>query len=156
MKNFSWGHGIIIALGSFMTFILGIIFFGAKILFPDGNDTSDLVSDNYYENELAYQKVINAKKNADLLPQKPQYVQSQEGIKITFSQEILNANSKVDFYLYRSNDKTQDRFGTATINQDGSFFIPKNLLLQPGNYILKVNWKKDNKEYQIDYDVVWK
>ena len=81
-----------------MIFILGIIFFGARILFPDGNDNSDLVSDNYYENELAYQKVIDAKKNADNLPQKPQYAQLTEGIKITFPQEILNANSKVDFY----------------------------------------------------------
>lgn len=62
MKKFTWGHGIAIALGSFMLFILGIIFFGAQMLFPDGNDNSDLVSDNYYENELAYQEVIDAKK----------------------------------------------------------------------------------------------
>lgn len=155
MKKFTWGHGIALALGSFMIFILGIIFFGARILFPDGNDNSDLVSDNYYENELAYQKVIDAKKNADNLPQKPQYAQLAEGIKITFPQEILNANSKVDFYLYRANDKAQDRSGTATLDQNGNFFISKNLL-NPGNYILKVNWNKDNKDYQVDYDVVWK
>lgn len=89
------------------------------------------------------------------MAQKPIFAQSQEGIRITFPQEILNANSQVNYYLYRSNDKSKDKFGKATLNQERSFLIP-NSFLHVGNYILKVNWTKDNKEYQVDYDVIWK
>ena len=57
MKKFTWGHGIALALACFIGFILYLIF-----IFPIGKQTSDLVSDNYYQDELEYQKVIDAKK----------------------------------------------------------------------------------------------
>jgi hypothetical protein len=57
MKKFTWGHGIALALGCFIGFIFYISFF----IFPNGNN-SELVSDNYYQDELEYQKVIDAKK----------------------------------------------------------------------------------------------
>lgn len=150
MKKFSWGHGIALALALFIGFILYLIF-----IFPIGKQNSELVTESYYEDELEYQKVIDAKKNAESLPAKPQYAQLPEGIKITFPSEIVNANSSVDYYLYRTNDKTQDLKGSITLDQNNSFTLPKKVLIN-GNYTLKVKWKKDNKEYQVDYDLEWK
>ncbi len=57
MKNFSWGHGVVIALAAFIIFILSMLF-----LFPNGQKNSEMVTDNYYEEELQYQDVIDAKK----------------------------------------------------------------------------------------------
>lgn len=57
MKNFSWGHGVVIALFAFIVFILSMLF-----LFPNGQKNSEMVTDNYYEEELQYQDVIDAKK----------------------------------------------------------------------------------------------
>lgn len=153
--KFTWAHGVIVALGCFIIFILGIIFFGSRMLFPNGDSNSELVTENYYEDELVYQKVIDAKKNADQLPQKLQYAQLPEGIKITFPSDITNDNAKINYYLYRTNDKTQDRFGSVKLDENSSFIIPKNFLII-GSYTLKINWTKDKKEYQIDYDVEWK
>ena len=155
MKKFTWGHGVIVALGSFMILILGIIFFGAKILFPNGNESSDLVSENYYEDELSYQKVIDAKNNADNLLQKPQFAQLPEGIKITFPKDAVNETSKVKYHLYRTNDETKDKYGSVELSADKSFIIPKSFL-EAGNYTLKVKWTLNKKDYQVDYDVVWK
>ncbi len=42
-----------------------------------------------------------------------------------------------------------------TLDVNNSFLIPKKVLV-PGGYILKLMWTKDNKDYQIDYDLVWK
>jgi hypothetical protein len=55
--KFTWGHGIVVALGLFISFILYLIF-----IFPIGKQNSELVTENYYEDELSYQKVIDAKK----------------------------------------------------------------------------------------------
>ena len=155
MKKITWGHGVFIALGTFVCFILGMIFIYPSILFPNGDKNSDLVSDSYYEDELAYQKVIDAKKNADNLIQKPQYAQLPEGINIIFPKEAINETSKVDYYLYRTNDETKDKYGSVELSADKSFIIPKSFL-EAGNYTLKVKWTLNKKDYQVDYDVVWK
>ena len=68
MKKFTWGHGVVIALLVFMAFILSMLF-----LFPNGQKNSEMVTDNYYEEELKYQDVIDAKKRADNLEEKPVY-----------------------------------------------------------------------------------
>ena len=104
MKKFTWGHGIALALLSFIGFILYLIF-----IFPIGKQDSELVSENYYEDELDYQKVIDAKKNAETLSQKPFFAQLPYGIRIAFPEEIIDANTQVHFELYSTNDKTKDK-----------------------------------------------
>lgn len=155
MKKFTWGHGVALALGIFICFILITIFFGAKILFPNGADNSELVTESYYEDELAYQKVIDAKNNADNLKVKPFFAQLPYGIRIVFPKEIIDANSRIEYYLYRTNDKTQDKSQKINLDNNNSFLIPKTELI-PGSYTLKVSWKKSDKDYQVDYDIIWK
>jgi len=104
MKKFTWGHGIALALACFIGFILYLIF-----VFPIGKQTSDLVSDNYYQDELEYQKVIDAKKNADQLSQKPFFAQLPYGIRIAFPKETIDAGQQVHFELYSTNDKEKDK-----------------------------------------------
>ncbi|WP_435522434.1 hypothetical protein [Chryseobacterium indoltheticum] len=56
-----------------------------------------MVTDKYYEEELLYQSVIDAKKRADQLPEKPIYNQSTQGIKLTLPKDVNNSNSMVSF-----------------------------------------------------------
>ncbi|MBO4233734.1 nitrogen fixation protein FixH [Riemerella anatipestifer] len=152
MKNFkfTWAHGVVAALGSFILFILYLIF-----VFSHGQQNSELVSDNYYEDELAYQSVIDAKKNASTIENAPKYQQTPHGISIVFPSENNNQNTKIKFVLYRIDDQKLDVKKDMTLDANNSFLIPKKVLV-PGGYILKLMWKKDNKDYQIDYDLVWK
>lgn len=150
MKKFTWGHGVVLALGLFITFILYLIF-----IFPIGKQNSELVTESYYEDELEYQKVIDAKKGADQLPKKPLFAQLPYGIRIAFPKEILDAQSEIKYFLYRTNDKTQDKTNKVTLDNNNSFLIPKTELI-PGSYTLKIMWTFGNKDYQVDYDVVWK
>ncbi len=150
MKKFTWGHGIALALLSFIGFILYLIF-----IFPIGKQDSELVSENYYEDELDYQKVIDAKKNAEALSQKPFFAQLPYGIRIAFPEEIIDANTQVHFELYSTNDKTKDKKGETSLDTNNSFLVPKELLTL-GSYTLKVRWIKGGKDYQVDYDVQWK
>ena len=148
-KKFSWGHGIVIALGSFIAFILFMIF-----LFPNGQQNSEMITENYYEEELAYQKVIDAKNNADLLPEKPKYNQDQSGIKVIFPEDINNENSKFTIDLHRADDQKLDVKREIKLDGKNTLFIPANILVK-GNYVLRTMWITNNKNFQIDYDLVW-
>jgi hypothetical protein len=118
------GHGIAIALGSFICFILYLI-----LIFPIGKQNSELVTESYYEDELAYQKVIDAKANADN-QKKTVFCTITYGIRIAFPKEIIDANSKIEYYLYRTNDKTQDKSQKINLDNNNSFLIPKTELIQ--------------------------
>lgn len=148
-KKFTWGHGIVVALGCFIAFILFMIF-----IFPNGQQNSEMITDDYYEEELVYQNVIDAKNRADKLPEKPKYEQQPYGIKITFPQDINRSNAATRFELFRTDDQRLDVKKDVQLSADNSFTIPAKILA-PGNYTLKVHWKKDNLDYQTDYDVVW-
>lgn len=150
MKKFTWGHGIALALACFIGFILYLIF-----IFPIGKQTSDLVSDNYYQDELEYQKVIDAKKNADQLSQKPFFAQLPYGIRIAFPKETIDAGQQVHYELYSINDKEKDKKQNVNLDNNNSFLVPKEML-STGSYILKVRWKKSDIDYQVDYELVWK
>lgn len=149
-KNFSWGHGVIVALGLFMSFILFMIF-----VYSNGMKNSELISDNYYEDELAYQEIITAKNNADELTEKPVYLQTAEGISVTFPKETAPENSKVNFELFRTDDSNLDVKKEVTLDAQNQLKIPGKVIFA-GSYTLKIKWENNKKTYQVDYDVQWK
>ena len=124
-------------------------------LFPNGQKNSEMVTDKYYEEELLYQSVIDAKKRADELAEKPAYSQSAEGIKLTFPKDINNTNTVVSFVLNRSDDQNLDVKKTVKLDGTNSFVIPSSVL-KNGNYTLRLHWIKDKIDYRLDYDVIWK
>ena len=147
--KFTWGHGVVVALFAFICFILYLIF-----IFPIGQQNSELVSDNYYEDEIMFQDVIDAKTNAKNLKEIPEYQQDKQGIKITFTQQYNNNNTKIKFNLYRTDDKRLDVNKDVTLDANNSFFIPKSVLVS-GGYTLKLQWNYEKKNYQVDYDLLW-
>lgn len=149
-KKFNWGHGIVLALGSFMAFILFMI-----LVFPNGQQGSELVTEHYYNEELQYQTIIDSKNNADQLAEKPIFAQNQDGIKITFPNAILPDQLKANINLFRTNDALLDVVKDLSLDAQNSITIPAKVMSE-GSYTLKLKWQKDKKPYQLDYDVQWK
>lgn len=149
-KKFTWGHGVMVALGLFMIFILSMIF-----IFTRGWQNAEEISDNYYADQLAYQNVIDAKKNADELNEKPIYSESEEGIRITFPKTLNVDDDKVSFQLFRTDDAKLDVNKDLFLDAKHQILIPKQIIFS-GSYTLKINWKTNKKPYQIDYDIQWK
>lgn len=150
LKKLSWGHGVIIALGSFIVFILFLI-----LVFPLGKQNADMISHNYYEEELVYQDVIDSKKRADLLPEKPAYQPTPAGITIAFPKDIKVDNNMIDFVVFRTDDSNLDIKKSERLDANNHLNIPAKVLV-PGSYTLKVKWKVNKEAYQIDYDILWK
>jgi RPA family protein len=149
MKNLNWGHGLAIALGCFMLFILFLIF-----VFPMGKQNADMISNNYYEEELQYQDIIDAKNNAAKLEKTPTYKVTNEGMLISFPESIKVDDNTVNFVLFRTADSNLDVKKEVTL-QHNLFLIPK-AVISSGSYTLKLKWKENKKPYQVDYDILWK
>ena len=146
----SWGHGVVIALGAFILFILGMIF-----LFPIGKQNSELITENYYEEELKYQDVIDAKNLSDNLAEKPTVTLQNQGITIVFPKEFANEKTTFNFYLYRTENRNLDIKKDFTLDGNNTFTIPANVVAK-GSYTLKLMWKNNNLNYQRDFDIEWK
>lgn len=149
MKNLNWGHGLAIALGCFILFILFLIF-----VFPMGKQNADMISNNYYEEELQYQDIIDAKNNAAKLEKTPTYKVTNEGMLISFPESIKVDDNTVNFVLFRTADSNLDVKKEVTL-QHNLFLIPK-AVISSGSYTLKLKWKENKKPYQVDYDILWK
>jgi hypothetical protein len=149
MKNFSWGHGIVIALAAFIIFILSMMF-----LFTNGQKNSEMVTDNYYEEELKYQDVIDAKKEP-MIYRKNLYTSKINQNYHFFPKDYDNSNTTVKFVLNRTDDQNLDIHKAVQLDANKSFTIPSQVL-RLGNYTLRLTWTKDKTDYRMDYDVIWK
>lgn len=149
MKKLHWGHGLAIALGCFMLFILFLIF-----IFPLGKQNAEMISNNYYEEELKYQDIIDAKENAAKMENPPVYKATSEGMLISFPETIRVDENKVNFILFRTDDSNLDVKKEVGL-QHNVFLIPKNVI-SAGSYTLKLKWTENKKPYQVDYDIQWK
>ena len=149
-KKFTWAHGVVIALGSFIAFILFMVFG-----FTYGQQTSELVSNDYYGDELVYQEVIDAKRNAENLTEIPKYEEIAEGMKISFPSEIIPENKNVKFELFRTDDANLDVKKEINLDANNEILVPKQVISK-GPYTLKIKWSHAKKPYQVDYDVLWK
>jgi len=149
MKNLNWGHGLMIALGCFILFILFLIF-----IFPMGKQNAEMISNNYYEEELKYQDVIDAKNNAAKLEKTPTCKITSEGLLVTFPETIKVDENTVNFVLFRTEDSNLDVKKEVTL-QHNLFLIPAKVISK-GSYTLKLKWTENNKPYHVDYDILWK
>lgn len=138
-----------IALGCFILFILFLI-----LVFPIGKQNADMISDNYYEEELKYQDVIDAKENASQLKEIPSYKATADGMEIIFPQSIKADKNKIEFVLFRTEDSNLDIKKELNL-ENNKFVIPKKVV-SSGSYTLKLKWKENKKPYQVDYDILWK
>jgi hypothetical protein len=133
----NWGKGILIAMISFIGFIvtLVVILMSQKV---------DLVSEDYYLQELDYNKSMNAQTN---------YVESADEIKVEVSEDSLflvfpkNLQNKDIKMELKHKEKAQyDLKMDFKSNEKNTFVISKEKF---GKYDCKLNWTKENKEYEL-------
>jgi len=138
--KFNWGTGIVIAMVLFMIFILSFVY---KSLTPEYSH--DLVSDDYYKDELHYQKEIDKLNNALKLETKISLSNSDEGITIQFPDSINYQNIEGTISLQRYNNSNLDISKEIKLTSK-KILIPASQLVT-GKWIVKIDWKYKDEEY---------
>jgi len=106
----------------------------------------DLVSHDYYRDELAYQQVIDATKKANALSRKPILQQQAQTITLRLPAEMKNTPVKGSVFFYCPSDKTKDRSLPLTPDNDAFQAIDAHYLL-PGHYTVKIRWGSRGQYY---------
>lgn len=134
----SWGYKIAFV---YITFAAGI----GVLAFKASNEKFDLVTKDYYEQELKYQQVIDQSANAARLSAPVTAEKTDGELKINFPAEMKDKKKTVDFYLYCPADAKKDFRKTVEVSEDA--FITSLPAGMKGLYELKLTWQADNLKY---------
>jgi nitrogen fixation protein FixH len=140
----SWGKRIAILYLGFVAIIVTLVVGSMRQDF-------DLVSKDYYEQEIAYQNTIDAGRNQAALSA-PVTVDVSEGeIKLDFPAEFREAAMNADLHFYSPVRAALDKKISRPVNS-GSVVVSRKELA-PTNYRLKINWEHEGKKYYQETEV---
>ena len=105
----------------------------------------DLVSKDYYIDELRYQDRIDGTNNAAKLSEL-QVKQNEENVVISFPKEMNGLAVDGQAWFYCPADAKKDQKIALAIDADGRQFISKSKFVK-AKYLLKLNWKAGSEQY---------
>ena len=137
----NWGTGIVIAIVCFILFILSFVY--RSVVMDEYQH--ELVSEDYYRDELHYQEEIDKLENAKSLEENVKLVNSPEGIRIVFPENMAPSDiSGVVVFKKLDNKKLDMRIDLQLEGRE--LIIPDEKLVH-GKWIVSVDWKYLGEEY---------
>ncbi len=141
--KFNWGHGIFLALTLFVLFISSFVY--KTLVKPEYNHS--LVSEEYYKEEIHYQKEIDRLNNAAALSQNVVVNKTPKGIELIFPSTFDFNKITAKFTLQRVANKDFDL--EKDVKLDSLTYLIHDKQLIRGMYSLKLNWEYEGKKYQL-------
>lgn len=134
----NWGKGITIFMIAFMSFIVSMVYHAFT-------KNADLIEENYYENEVNYDRNKASKSNYAQLTDKITLTQREDGIVFTFPSQIKpETEGKIIFY--RPDQKKYDREFELQVN-DKNEQVLDYTHFREGYYDVSVEWSDGIKSY---------
>jgi nitrogen fixation protein FixH len=141
----SWGIKIIIA---FAIFAAGII---TMAVISFSND-SELVSENYYEQEIKYQDRINIMKNSGRVDQNIFLICRNDSIYIELSGELKKNKLTGEIYFYRASDLKKD-FKIEFNPDDKGLQAVSAKGLEKGSWKVRMDLSDIENKYYIEKNI---
>lgn len=138
----SWGYKILITYIVFIGMILTMVFIASK-------QTNEMQDKNYYAKELAYQSVIEGKKNLQQLPENVVIEVVDDLVKIKIPTEAASNITDGKVRFLRPSDETKDIETALLLNNEHTQLFSKKSFVT-GLYKLQLNWKSNNKIYYYE------
>lgn len=126
---------------AFMIFILSFVY---KSIMMDEYQ-HELVSEDYYGDELHYQEEIDKLNNSNTLSKNIMLSNSEAGILINFPDNIEQNSIEGIVYFQRLSNEKLD-FSEKIELTDHQQLIPAEKLVS-GKWIVKIDWKSEEEEY---------
>jgi len=145
----NWGTGIILAFAGFISFIM---YFIITMNIDDKYD-HDLVIEDYYGEELKYQKDIDKLKNAKNLSSNITYKRVANGLMIYFPNDIDYKEITGKMFLYRPSNKQLD-FETDLSLSNPYLLIPDKRLVD-GRWNITIDWQYNNQSYLYKETIIY-
>ena len=139
----NWGKSIALFYGVFVVSILAVVAFSFT---QDVN----LVTEDYYQQELVYEDQINRLKNTETLAEKPTITLKGLYVELVFPKEL---NPKGSILFFRPSDSHKDKRVAISLGAEGSQQIDFSTE-QAGLWKAKLTWKLGENEYYQEFVIV--
>ncbi len=139
----NWGWGIAIFYSTFvLVFIVAV--YASTFVKPD------LVSNDYYRDEQAYQQIINKKNNTNRLAIQPSIKVINNKLQIIFPLEQNTAKGNI--ILFRPSDASKDFSLPLSLNTSSEQEIDISNQAK-GKWIIKIDWEYQSEKYYWEYEL---
>lgn len=143
--NMSWGNKLLVA---FLAFGLMI----GYLVFRAVNTNFEIVEKDYYKKELRYQQLIDGNIRANELASQIQASETSSDVSLQFPAELNGKMIAGNILFYCAYDKSKDRKFEIETNNIGLQTFSKEFIM-PGNYIVKIDWACDGKNYYSEKEL---
>lgn len=140
----NWGHKLVLV---FLVFGASMSF----LVYRSVTTNFELVSKEYYKDEIEYQQVIDGTRAASQLSGQLQISQANDSILIRFPNEMSTGMVKGRIWFYYAPDARRDRKFPIEVSGIGHKIAGTYFL--PGNYTVKTWWEHDGKQYYNDQKI---
>ena len=140
----NWGKGI---LAVCIIFVIGV----GVMVYISVNKNIDLVTKNYYEEEIKYQQQIDKINNTNSLKEKLSVETTENALLISFPKQ--NGDLKGEISLYRPSDAKKDFKIPVQLNENSKQFIATDNM-QKGLWKIQIDWNMNGKDYYSEEKVM--
>lgn len=140
-----WGWRIMFLYASFATMIIILVI-------KSSHQQFDLVSKDYYKDEIGYQKVLDASKNEALLAGNIDIHADRDKVVIDFPQEFKGKAMQGEIRFFSVVQQDWDR--VFKVNNEGGTAIIPRAKLENTNYKIKISYSVDGKEYYHESQIM--
>lgn len=144
-KYFHWGNVLILV---FIIFASGIGFMAYKSFQTPVN----LVTKDYYEEELRYQDKINQENNAAGISN-IDLSQDQHNVIVSFPKEIIGKKIEGNIYFYCAANGKRDLTFKIAVDSTGKQNISLKEIFPNTSYKVKFTYKADSTTYFSEKDI---
>jgi hypothetical protein len=141
-KKFNWGWKIALLYGGFVCFMLFLVFKASQ-------QKVELVSENYYEEELKYQDHIDKMALTDSMHTKPEWQVQGDKIAMLFpeAQSAEPITGNIHFYC-PSNERLDFNYPFSTTPKKELSIVSEKL--HHGTFRMKIDWKQGKSDYYTE------
>ncbi|MFT4094531.1 MAG: FixH family protein [Niabella sp.] len=138
----SWGYKVIITLVVFLAGMSAMVYIAMR-------QTNEIIDSNYYEREIKYQRVIDAKNN--LLKLKDTVSMHIRGpyVLIGFPESAVGKIDSGKIEFVKLSDSKADRTFEMNTTNGPSYKIPVTALEQ-GWYTVRMEWQNNGTGYYLE------
>jgi hypothetical protein len=144
----NWGHKIFILFAGFVILIITLVVISMR------QKDIHLVTERYYEKEIAYQDQIDKEKITAALFQKPEikYIKSEQLVAITYPDQLTKERINGNILFYRPSDAGMD-FNVSIKSENGNQQVLVGHL-EKGFWRIKMDWTSASEKYYIEEKLV--
>lgn len=141
----NWGHKILIV---YLLFVVGILY----LVIRANNQKSDLVTKDYYGQELKYQQTIDESGHTAALSAPLQYEVKGQELLIHFPKDFTGKKCSGDVLLYCPSDENKDIKKDFSV-QDSAVMVALSANTK-GLYEIHITWESDGLKYYFEKKII--